>query len=303
MTNETASPPFLWNPETGSCGQPNELQGLLPGASASTKPVKAVYFTDPLCLACWGAEPLFGKLKLEYGHALEIEYRMGGLLPNWKSMGGIKPQRLAAHIEKIAQHFDMPMDGKVWGQDPPHSSFPPSIAFKAAEMQDAPLAITFLRRLREKFFVQGKNIAKWEYIVETASEIGLDTDRLSHDYAGKAGESLDADMALARQLGVKGFPTVIFISRAGEQETVQGAQPYHVFERAISDVFPPASKQPVSTDWHSLFDALRSLATKEYAILANRSMAEASAELRALAEEGKIRRHTARAGDLWHMNA
>ena len=30
----------------------------------------------------------------------------------------------------------MPIDGDVWLEDPLNSSYPPSIAFKAAEMQD-----------------------------------------------------------------------------------------------------------------------------------------------------------------------
>jgi hypothetical protein len=40
-------------------------------------------------------------------------------------------------------------DGDIWLEDPLPSSYPPSIAFKAAQMQDGDLAILFLRRIKE----------------------------------------------------------------------------------------------------------------------------------------------------------
>ena len=35
--------------------------------------LKLIYFTDPICLSCWGIEPQLRKLKLEYGNSIEIE--------------------------------------------------------------------------------------------------------------------------------------------------------------------------------------------------------------------------------------
>ena len=75
---------------------------------------------------------------MEYGDAIEIEYRMGGLLPDWSyNSGGIsKPSDVAHHWDEVSEHYDMPIDGDVWLEDPLDSSYPPSIAFKAAQIQD-----------------------------------------------------------------------------------------------------------------------------------------------------------------------
>ena len=132
--------------------------------SAGNKPVKIIYFTDPICSSCWGIEPQLRKLKLAYGNNIEIDYRMGGLLPDWSyNSGGIsKPADVAHHWDEVSVHYDMPIDGDVWLEDPLPSSFPPSIAFKAAQMQDINKAVLFLREIREMVFLQKKNITKWK---------------------------------------------------------------------------------------------------------------------------------------------
>lgn len=304
MIDETASGNSLFcDPDTGFCGLPSDIQALHPDSDGANKPVKVVYFSDPLCSACWGAEPMLNKLKLEYGDTMDIEYRMGGLLPNWKAMGNATPARVAAHVDEMQRHFEMPMTGKTWALDPPHSSFPPSIAFKAAQMQDEIKAVSFLRRLREMFFVEAINIAKWEHIVAVAAETGLNTTQLQQDYEGSAGELFEQDMELARQLGIKGFPTLVFSNGAGDQETVQGAKYYDVFEQAILRVCPDASKQAVAADWHPIFGELGTLTTKEFAVLSNRSIAEANAKLEALAQARKIDKHQTQAGELWRALA
>ena len=63
---------------------------------------------------------------------------MGGLLPDWSyNRGGIsKPSDTAHHWNKASAYYKMPIDGNLWLEDLLSSSYPPSIAFKAAQLQD-----------------------------------------------------------------------------------------------------------------------------------------------------------------------
>src|SRR5690554_7679262 len=72
---------------------------------------------------------------------------MGGLLPDWNyNSGGISsPKDVAGHWDEVSVHYDMPIDGDLWLEDPLNSSYPPSIAFKAAQMQDEEKAFLFMR--------------------------------------------------------------------------------------------------------------------------------------------------------------
>ena len=159
--------PLLCDPKTGICELPQtELTSIIKHISTEKKPVKVMYYTDPICSTCWGIEPQLRKLKLEYGGVLDIEYRMGGLLPDWSyNSGGIsEPSDVAPHWDEVSKYYDMPIDGDVWLEDPLHSSFPPSIAFKAAQLQSETKALSFLRRIREMVFLEKKSVAElsWE---------------------------------------------------------------------------------------------------------------------------------------------
>lgn len=175
--------PLLCDPAEGICEIPDSSTTTDFDTSATIKTIKLVYFTDPICSSCWGIEPQLRKLKLEYGQHIEIEYRMGGLLPDWSyNNGGIsKPSDVAHHWDEVSLYYDMPIDGDVWLEDPLSSSYPPSIAFKAAQLQSEEKALLFMRAIREMVFLKKKNIAKWESLEQAAISVGLNAQQLETD--------------------------------------------------------------------------------------------------------------------------
>ena len=44
--------------------------------------IKLTKFSDPVCIWCWGSEPIYRALETHYGDLLEVEYVMGGLVEN-----------------------------------------------------------------------------------------------------------------------------------------------------------------------------------------------------------------------------
>ena len=151
---ESKNNPLLCDIETGMCETTdiNTKDSQSEKQKSNDNLVKVIYYTDPICSSCWGIEPQLRKLKLEYGNNIEIDYRMGGLLPDWSyNSGGISsPSDVAQHWDEVSAYYDMPIDGDVWLEDPLNSSFPSSIAFKAAQLQDNEKAILFLREIREQ---------------------------------------------------------------------------------------------------------------------------------------------------------
>ncbi|HLS10540.1 MAG TPA: ClpXP adapter SpxH family protein [Flavobacteriaceae bacterium] len=306
MKNESKqNNPLLCDIETGMC---ETTENTTDSASKDTvqskiKPVKVVYYTDPICSSCWGIEPQLRKLKLEYGDAVEIEYRMGGLLPDWSyNSGGIgQPSDVASHWDEVSLHYDMPIDGDLWLEDPLDSSYPPSIAFKAAQMQDNDKAILFLREIREMVFLQKLNIAKWEHLATAAKKVGLDVDKFKTDFEGPAKKLFEEDLKLGRELGVRGFPTMFFIDEAGNQEFVYGARPYPFFEMAILKLNPNATKSEYSKDWEKLFAIYPTLTAKEFSKLSGKPRAESETFLNELSNDNKLKKTTTKNGSIWEM--
>ncbi|CAD7806674.1 hypothetical protein CHRY9390_01544 [Chryseobacterium aquaeductus] len=267
-----------------------------------TDRITIIYYTDPICSSCWGIEPQLRKLKLEYGQAIDIDYRMGGLLPSWDiyNSGGIsKPSDVAGHWEEVSPHYKMPIDGDVWVEDPLNSSYPPSIAFKAAQMQDKKKAIVFLRIIREMVFLDKLNITKTEHLEKAATLAKLDVSQWKDDYESKAQIEFKKDLDLGRQLGVRGFPTLMFVKDEEIIDILYGFKPYDDFEKRIKKLNPEVQKNEYSSDWQNLFAIYPTLTTQEFAVLSNISFEKSQEFLLNLSNENKLSRKKLKNGDLW----
>lgn len=295
--------PLLCDLETGLCEIPDTSEKVVANEEVNSleKPIKVLYYTDPICSSCWGIEPQLRKLKLEYGSYIDIEYRMGGLLADWSyNSGGIsKASDVAHHWDEVSLHYDMPIDGDVWLEDPLDSSYPPSIAFKAAQMQDTQLAISFLREIREMVFLQKKNIGKWENLEAAAEKVGLDLRKFKIDFEGKAKALFEVDLVLGRQLGVRGFPSLYFLDGQGNTEFVYGTKAYAFYEIAVLKLAPEAKKSAYKRNWEALFAKYPTLTAKEFAELSGNGRVEAEEVLDVLTTQGKLVKQTTKNGSLW----
>lgn len=304
MINENLnSNPLICDIETGVCETTSEnTDADIKSEKKSTEhSLKLIYYTDPICSSCWGIEPQLRKLKLEYGNAIDIEYRMGGLLPDWSyNSGGIgKPSDVASHWDEVSVHYDMPIDGDLWLEDPLDSSYPPSIAFKAAQLQDETKAHLFMREIREMVFLKKKNITKWEHLASAAKTVGLNVEQLKTDYEGKAKALFEEDLKLGKELGVRGFPTIFFIDEAGNKETVYGSRPYAFYEMAILKLNPNTHKSEYSKNWETLFSIYPSLTAKEYAELSGTPRNESETFLNELSDKGTLEKLSTKNGSIW----
>lgn len=302
---ENINNPLLCDPETGMCEIPKHDEDVQRTNNQTSigNSIKVIYFTDPICSSCWGIEPQLRKLKLEYGHHIEMEYRMGGLLPNWSyNSGGIsKPSDVAHHWDEVSLYYDMPIDGDVWLEDPLDSSYPPSIAFKAAQIQDNSKALLFLRDMREMVFLKKKNIAKWDNIALAAQTVGLNVERLKADFEGEAISLFEEDLKSAKELGVRGFPSLFFVDSAGNTEFVYGSKPYAFYEMAILTLNPSIIKNEYSKNWVTLFSLYNSLTTKEFSELSGTPRTESENVLTELSIKGNLEKLTTKNGTLWKL--
>lgn len=299
--------PLHCKPDSGICEIPANRQSETSDTRSFLKkeerPVRILYFTDPICSSCWGIEPQLRRLKAEYGESIEIEYRMGGLLPDWSyNAGGIsKPSDVAAHWEEASQYYQMPIDGSIWLEDPLPSSYPPSIAFKAAQLQNQEKAQLFLRRIREMVFMEKKNITRPENIRQAAIESGLNPEKLLQDMEETAVKAFQTDLEVTRSMGIRGFPTLVFSTKTGERQVISGSRPYANFVQVIKTLAPDVSAQTFDASPEGLFARYSSLTSLEYAILAGTTKENAEQLLSGLAAKGKLQKFSIRNGSLWRQ--
>ncbi|WP_318640373.1 ClpXP adapter SpxH family protein [Flavobacterium ardleyense] len=297
--------PLICDIETGMCeiDLDSKPSTVTLEETFGNRSLKLIYFTDPICSSCWGIEPQLRKLKLEYGNSIEVEYRMGGLLPDWNyNSGGIgKPSDVASHWDEVSVHYDMPIDGDLWLEDPLDSSYPPSIAFKAAEMQSKEKALLFLREMKEMVFLHKKNIAKWEILEVAAAKAGLNTVQLKADFEGEAKNLFEKDLLMAREMGVRGFPTIFVVDTKGKQEQIYGTKPYIYYEMALLKLNPELVKAEYSKDWKSLFEKFPTFTAKEFSELSGMPRGESERYLTDLSTNGQLEKFTTKNGSIWTL--
>ncbi len=237
MTSKTLADSFYGNPfkTKGKAGN----DGSSVSSSLSGNKIGVKYFTDPFCTASWGMEPHLKKWIKDFGHHLDMEYRMGGLMPMWelyRNNGISSFEEMASTWQSAGNKYEVKLNGSVWQTDPPNSSFPPSIAFKAAQLQSEELALQFFDRIRKMLFVENINISKWENLQRAAREVGLDPVQLSIENTGKARQMFEEDLYLVEKYDVIGFPTLLLENRRGKTIRLEGYQTYHSLNEGLTSV-------------------------------------------------------------------
>lgn len=200
--------------------------------------VNILYFSDPLCSYCWGSELILTSIKEDFGDKISIEYRMGGLMPDWSMFDGKEegPALVANHWEEASRHIGFVLDGDIWREDPPASSYPPSVAFRAAMLQDEYKGLRFYNIIRQRFFHSKVNIAKRENLIQAAKAVYLDIDLFKKDLDSRGEEEFRKDLKLAASLEVDLFPTYIFSNEEGKRVRLAGFIGFDQLSRTIKDL-------------------------------------------------------------------
>jgi predicted DsbA family dithiol-disulfide isomerase len=155
--------------------------------------IHVTYYTDPACPWSWAAEPGLRRLQAEFGDTLAITYVMGGLAREFQ-----KPLETMRHVLDAAEASGMPVDPRVWLDSPPRSSYPASLAVKAAGEQG--LDGAYLRVAREAIMAGRRAMDTPDALVDAARRVpGLDVARFAIDLRSNAiTEAFGADIERAR---------------------------------------------------------------------------------------------------------
>lgn len=234
--------------------------------------IELVEYTDPYCTWCWGSEPILMKIREVYGDQVKISFKMGGLVKDIadfydpvNNIGGEGMfKQVAEHWLDASRRHGMPVDPRIF-QDVAgdfRSTYPASIAYKAAQMQSPELADKYLRRMREAAAAERRPIHKREVQVELAKEIGLDSEKFLNALEdGSAEKTFYEDLRECRALGITGFPTFQVKNREGRSAYLTGYRRFEDFERAFQDLAGgDLSKRRLEANNESALELIRKMA-------------------------------------------
>lgn len=236
--------------ETGICGPAEDTEMEMIDLTAPQKKLELYYVTDPICSHCWALEPVFGKFIEQYGQYFNVHTVMGGMLEKWDGFADVAngingPADVAGHWREVGDYTRMPIDGTVWIDNPINSSYPPSRVFKVIQANDAELANTFLRRIREAVFPFNRNIAETATLIDVVNSLGLDGEAIVKEADSQAAQAkLLEDFGTTRSLGVRGFPTIIMLNEEKKGVKIVGSRPFEYYVQGLQQMLPDVELQP-----------------------------------------------------------
>ncbi|WP_164525596.1 DsbA family protein [Siminovitchia acidinfaciens] len=273
MTNKNN---MICDMETGICGVAEEEDMEVIDFNQPKKSIELYYVTDPICSHCWAIEPVLLRFTEQYGQYFNFHTVMGGLLEKWGDgpvdpANGISgPADVAGHWREVGEHFRMPIDGSLMIDNPVQSSYPPSRVFKVIQKQHGDEAANdYLRRAREALFVFNRNIAKKPVMVDIVNGLGLDGETIVNKAEQPIGQQLlDEDFALARSLGVRGFPTIIMVNEENKGVKIVGGRPLEYYVDGLKRILDAEELEPTEqTSLSDLIEKEKLLFSKEIEVM------------------------------------
>jgi len=266
--------------------------------------VRVSYYTDPACPWSWALEPAFRKLRHELGDSLEVTYVMAGMAREFGQPLELIEESLAA-----AEQSGMPVDPRLWLDDPPRSSHPACIAVKAAAEQGDPAP--YLRQLREAFMCRRRRLDSAEALLDEARSLhSMNVERFRIDLVSHAIlEAFGADLERARAVPAEHhapgtdrarLPSLEFRGADGQIRGVYGFADYEQLRAAAT----AAGAAPSPSQKPSVEEALRRvgpMSTAEVAAVCDLPGPRAPAELWQLAADWRVRPERLGSGELWTL--
>lgn len=184
--------------------------------------ITILQFTDPICVWCWGNEPVLRAVDYLYGDKVNIQYVMGGLVEDITTLYDLRGDkeeiihRANQIIKKnwlaAAEKHGMPVvirDAELFSLRYP-SSFPQNIAYEATKRINPLLAKSFLRLLRETTFTESRRTSQIDVLIDLATRAGYDAAEFIDEYTtGNAHTDFVQDRMLCRRNGITGFPSYL----------------------------------------------------------------------------------------------
>ncbi|MCC3215608.1 DsbA family protein [Chryseobacterium sp. X308] len=210
--------------------------------------MKLYYFTDPMCSWCYGFSPVMKKLKESYPD-IDLQIISGGFAPgSTQKVTKEYKDFLAYHWRSVSlrsgQYFDHSM--KFVSDSFHYDTEPSSRALVVVQRFLPEKDFEFLSLMQKSFYVEGKDITNDGVLAELAEELGIEKKTFLEGFHSEEIKLKTAQgFQFSRQLGVKGFPTLLTLENGTVKVLTHGFQSFEslkeIIEERLTTMFIPES--------------------------------------------------------------
>ena len=209
---------FYCDPETGLCTIP-DVDHSATATIDFKEDQEIIYVGEPMCSWCWGISPALHQLEMRAAEdGIPFRIVVGGLRPGGGDPWNEQFQNfLKHHWEEVNARSGQPFGYTLFERESFNYDTEPSCrAVVAARQLDPAKEHRFYELVQHHFYVKSEDPNQEEFYRPICAELDLDYQQFLALFNSQEVRDLtQAEFAMNRQWGVRGYPTVLF--RKGDQ--------------------------------------------------------------------------------------
>ncbi len=168
------------------------------------------YVHDPMCSWCWGFRPTWDALQRALPASVAVINVAGGLAADCDQPMPIDMQRtIEGYWHSIQKQLGTEFNFDFWRNNQPRrSTYMACRATLAAANQNSQAAM--INAIQRAYYLQARNPSDDKVLIQLATELGLEPQQFERDlYSSETETEFARQRALARQLPIQGFPSLV----------------------------------------------------------------------------------------------
>ncbi|MBX2841194.1 MAG: DsbA family protein [Flammeovirgaceae bacterium] len=203
-----------------------------------TKKNEIIYVGDPMCSWCYGIANELDKLIEEYKEKVTFKTVMGGLRPHTQeSMDGETKRMIRHHWEEVYKKSGQPFKYDLLAEETSfiYDTEKPCRAVVVIRNLKPEATFSFYKDVQFAFYAENMDTNVPENYLPLAKKYGVSSEDFLKGFSSEEiRKETYEDFVWAKQVGVTGFPTVIY----KDEETLYAvALGYNTFENMKKTIF------------------------------------------------------------------
>ena len=187
------------------------------------------YFADPMCSWCWGFSPVISAIKETYSARIKIALMLGGLRPG--TTDPMTPKSRAEILHHWREVHEMTGQAFAFEGALPegfiYDTEPPSRAVIAVADLNPETIFPYFKSVQEAFYTKQQDITQTQTLAALAQGQDIDTQKFLERFGSEdMKQKTRAHFRVAREAGVRGFPTIVLQTESGGTPLTHGYRPF-----------------------------------------------------------------------------
>ncbi len=194
------------------------------------------HFADPMCSWCWGFTPVITAIRETYSERMKIALMLGGLRPGTtEPMTPKSREEILHHWRDVHRMTGQPFafEGALPGGFV-YDTEPPSRAVIAVAEINPEAIFPYFKSVQQAFYARGQDVTRPDTLADLSEQHNIEkTVFLDRFHSDDMREKTQTHFQIARQSGVRGFPTVVLQSGTTGTLLTHGYRPFAELQPTI----------------------------------------------------------------------